>query len=481
MSLLDYLKSVLKSGIENNQSFVEKKEIIFINKVILSLSLIGFVITIIELIFGFTNQALLSFFIFSFVLFAIPAQRMGRMTLAKSITWGVPALATTVCVILYGTNGNAHFYFIALLAISLIFFKSNWVKLALFIFHAGIFTFMESSRGEYQPIIDAGPSEVMNLANIFIMLFAIWLLLFEFRNHEQQYEGKINHLMVSLKSQSELLYYQKQQIQQQAEELQNANLILKKEVIEKEEVRQQLLASNQDLKQYASIVSHDLKEPLRTVGSFTQLLLRRHENNFDGPSKDYANFIVDAVSRMSRLLDDLLSFTRLNRKMEVEETDLNQILELVKHNLRHQFETTSGAIYSPNLPTLSVNKQQFIQVFQNLISNGLKFRRDDINPIIKIEYYETEQRHQFFFHDNGIGIPHEYQEKIFSLFQRLHARDAYEGSGVGLSICRRVLQNHGGEIWLEPVHGIGTVIGFSIPKKEANELREESSNMLAMI
>ncbi len=173
---------------------------------------------------------------------------------------------------------------------------------------------------------------------------------------------------------------------------------------------------------------------------------------------------------MSGLLDDLLEFSRLNRQFEPSETDLGKLLLQVKSNLKYQLEKSGGRIIADDLPVLPVNPQQFSQPFQNLISNSLKFCRDQA-PVIHFEYLEQEDEHQFFVRDNGIGIPEEFRDKIFVLYQRLHNRTEYKGSGIGLTICRKVIQNHGGIIWLEPPTGQGTTIGFSIPKEKVRILK----------
>ncbi|MBI1224578.1 MAG: GHKL domain-containing protein [Bacteroidetes bacterium] len=464
MSFQERLNNVLKTGILPDHSFADKRDIIFTNKAAFALTVASLLVTASYLSFGYFYGAIFPLLVAVLLNVAYILQHFGQKFLAKLLVWFIPVFGSILVALCFGTKGNTHFYIIGMLATSVIFFKKPIWQLFLVLLHILLFVGVASYSAHHPPLILGNDSVELGWVNAGIMLLSLSVLIIEFQRHNLRYESKIGQLMGSVEKHSATLELQKSHIEKQAQELLVSNQILKKEAKEKEAAQLQLIASNEELKQYAYVASHDLKEPLRTVASFTQLIQRKHKDQFDEASNEYFQFVVEAVTRMSQLLDDLLEFSRLNRSFETIETDLNELLVLVKHNLKHQLEKTGGSIFASHMPVLQLNRQQFSQLFQNLISNSLKFCRDQ-PPIVHIRYQELETEHQFFIKDNGIGIPEEYREKIFVLFQRLHNRTEYEGSGIGLTVCRKVVQNHGGKIWLEPSNGQGTTIGFSISKQ----------------
>lgn len=463
MSFQEHLNSVLKTGILTSHSFADKRDIIFTNKATFALTVASLMVASAYLAFGFFYGSMIPLTVALLLNIGYPLQHFGYNLIAKITIWSIPVAGSILASVIFGVKGNPHFYIVGMLATSIIFFKNASSQAFLIILHIGIFVGVVSYCSHHLPLVSGNDSIDLGIVNASIMLLALSILIMEFQGHNLRYESKISQLMTSVEVHSAALQEQKNQIEKQAQALFVSNQILKKEAQEKEAAQLQLIASNEELKQYAYVASHDLKEPLRTVASFTKLIHRKHKDQFDGTSTEYFQFVIDAVSHMSVLLDDLLEFSRLNRHFSTAQTDMNDVLLLVKHNLRHQLENTSGRIIAGPLPTLPVNRQQFSQLFQNLISNSLKFCKDHA-PVVEIEHLEQETEHQFFVKDNGIGVPEEYQEKIFALFQRLHSRTEYDGSGIGLTICRKVVQNHGGKIWLEPTAGQGTTIGFTIPK-----------------
>jgi PAS domain S-box-containing protein len=240
------------------------------------------------------------------------------------------------------------------------------------------------------------------------------------------------------------------------EELINTQYKLK-ETINKLEI------SNKELEQFAYVASHDLQEPLRMVASFTQLLERRYKEKLDEDADDYIGFIVEGANRMKDLIDDLLAFSRLNtEKKEFESTDLNQILENVLSNLKSTIEEEDAHITNDKLPVINCDSSQISQVFQNLISNSIKFHQTP--PRIHISVEENDNEWILEVNDEGIGIDTENQQKIFDVFSRLHTRDEFEGTGIGLSICKRIVERHGGRIWVKSETGKGSTFYFTIPK-----------------
>jgi PAS domain S-box-containing protein len=224
-----------------------------------------------------------------------------------------------------------------------------------------------------------------------------------------------------------------------------------------------LRRSNEELQQFAYVASHDLQEPLRTITSYLQLLEQRYEPLFDQDAREFIGFAVDGATRMKALIQDLLLYSRVRRnEEEVKPFSTQEALNLALSNLRTKIRESQAQVKYDNLPTIVGNKNQFVQLFQNLISNAIKFHGDQ-PPQIYVR--ATRDTHEWVFtvQDNGIGIEPEYLERIFVMFQRLHPIDKYKGSGIGLAICKKVVEYHQGRIWAESKFGEGTTFFFTIP------------------
>ncbi|MCC6723877.1 MAG: GHKL domain-containing protein [Saprospiraceae bacterium] len=237
---------------------------------------------------------------------------------------------------------------------------------------------------------------------------------------------------------------------------------------------EKLKSINQELERFAYSASHDLKEPLRMIGSYTNLIRRKIGTDLDPNTKEYMGYITDGVSRMERMLNDLLQYSRLGRNTEhLQDTDLNDTLLVVMQNLMAAMETTNTAIYANQLPVVKSVAVEMIQLFQNLISNAIKFHRKDRTPVIGITYQDGQSHHRFMFMDNGIGIPEKNKQSVFNIFERLHSIQDYEGSGIGLATCKKIVNNMGGEIWVEPDKTDGTTFVFTIPKERRVEAKKQ--------
>ena len=240
-----------------------------------------------------------------------------------------------------------------------------------------------------------------------------------------------------------------EQVKERTQELSKSNIELKR--------------SNKELKQFAYISSHDLQEPLRMVTSFTQLLERRYKGQLDNEADDYIEFIVEGAHRMKYLIDDLLTFSRLNTQAKkFENVNLETVLNEVLSNLTVSIEESNAIITHDPLPTVNADKTQMMQVFQNLIANAIKFHGSN-PPKIHISAHKDEKEWKFAVTDNGIGIDPEYQKQIFEVFKRLHTREEYPGSGIGLSVSQKIIRRHGGNIWVESELGKGSTFYFTIP------------------
>lgn len=249
-----------------------------------------------------------------------------------------------------------------------------------------------------------------------------------------------------------------------------ADLTLKYESEKKDfEIRQlhqqqKLLNSkNEELKLFASKASHDMKEPLRMIGSFSGLLKKRHCHQLDASALEYLNIIENANKRMNQLLSDLLDYTVAGANTQVkQEISLNEIMHFVQQNLQLAIEEKNAIIEVENLPILKGHQTDMMQLFQNLVSNAIKFC-DLESPFIRVTARELKNDWEIAVHDNGIGISTENQFKIFDIFTRLHSRQEYEGTGIGLAICKKIVQQYDGEIWVESELGKGTSFYFTLP------------------
>ncbi len=226
----------------------------------------------------------------------------------------------------------------------------------------------------------------------------------------------------------------------------------------------QLKSKNKELEQFSYITSHDLQEPLRTVLSFIDLIQDDYGENLDPDMKMYLKYITDASLRMSNLIKSLLDYSRIGYKGVVEPVDCNELIESVTADLSYKIKKSQAKISYDSLPTVVGYNLELRLLFQNLITNAIKFQKPTEFPVIDLSFEDKNTHWQFNIADNGIGIPKEFQNKIFVIFQRLHNREIYDGTGIGLSHCQKIVELHGGEIWVNSEAGIGSTFHFTIPK-----------------
>jgi PAS domain S-box-containing protein len=229
---------------------------------------------------------------------------------------------------------------------------------------------------------------------------------------------------------------------------------------------EELRMINNELQQFAYVASHDLQEPLRTVTSYMQLVEKRYKNKLDSEGEEYIHYAVDGAARMNMLIKDLLTYSRVGtHAMPFEEVNCKTVLDTALDNLYHSIQENNASIkIDTPLPVIHADPLQMGLLFQNLLSNAIKFKGKE-QPEIHITAEEDEEHWRFAIKDNGIGIDKEYADRVFVIFQRLHTRQKYPGSGIGLSVCKKIVERHGGKIWLEPnVNEPGTTFFFTIQK-----------------
>ena len=222
--------------------------------------------------------------------------------------------------------------------------------------------------------------------------------------------------------------------------------------------------SNRDLEQFAYVASHDLQEPLRKVASFTQLLAKRYEGQLDERADQYIAFAVDGAKRMQHLINDLLGFSRVGRiGGELSDVDLADSLAHATGDLQQVIDDTGAVVTATGLPHVNGEAPLLAQLLVNLVGNSLKFRHPDRRPEVHLEARRAGDFWELSCRDNGIGIDPQYADRVFVIFQRLHAKDVYEGTGIGLALCKKIVEYHGGDIWIDPDETEGTVVRWTLP------------------
>ncbi len=230
-----------------------------------------------------------------------------------------------------------------------------------------------------------------------------------------------------------------------------------------------LARSNAELERFAYVASHDLQEPLRMVSSYTQLLRRRYSGKLDADANEFIDFAVDGANRMQKLIQDLLAYSRVgSRAIEAVPVDCERLVDRVLRDMEKAFEERGARVERETLPLVRGDATQLGQLFQNLLSNATKFARPGVPPVVRVSIAAREKKFwQFSIHDNGIGIDSAYFERIFIIFQRLHGKNEYPGTGIGLAICKKIVERHGGRLWVESKIGEGSNFLFTLPRVDA--------------
>ncbi len=335
-------------------------------------------------------------------------------------------------------------------------------------------------------LLSISNSEIKNLSQKVIELektsHEFREILSKYEDSEKLFEKRINEVLRKQKEAKELLDSKKvrvEELNQKIANLENTNEELSiyisklKDSVESQKdtyegqlkkITDDLNRSNEDFQQFAYVTSHDLQEPLRTIASFTQLLSKRYKNKIDEDSDEFMDFIVDASTRMQGMIKDLLQYSRVVSRGKVfKPTNTKEIAEYTISSLKTLIEDNNAEITYDKLPKVNADSSQVLRLFQNLVENGIKFRQYAVQPKIHISCEENENEYVFSVADNGIGIEEQYFDRIFTIFQRLHTKEEYEGSGIGLSVAKRIVERHGGRIWVESEPDVGSTFYFTLP------------------
>jgi signal transduction histidine kinase len=238
----------------------------------------------------------------------------------------------------------------------------------------------------------------------------------------------------------------------------------------------ELARSNADLEQFAYVASHDLQEPLRMVAAYTQLLAERYRGKLDENADKFIGYASEGAIRMQVLIQDLLAFSRVGRKEACESVDCNAVIKEALQILTSAIQESGAVVTHGELPEVWADRTQVAQVFQNLIGNAIKFHGKEA-PLVSVQAEKQEQRWLFTVSDNGIGIAPEYAENIFVVFQRLHARTEYPGNGIGLAICKKIVERYGGRIWVDSQAGSGSTFKFTMPMQGLGEKEDKKGEV----
>lgn len=464
---MNSISNIFNIGLSSNMTLTEKRSIRFTNFSLvagLTFCILSFFINVAFM--GWLGGIPPSIF---FVLFGIGFifQWKHQLHIAKFFVLSIAIFGIMFSCWLFSLKGFPYFLFLLTISMGIVLYPAKKQQILLFLTHL-ICLGITLVLAPYIPSVLEIPSpRIFGILTFLLVMFLLFIVIRTFTNENQIFEDKTNELV-------DFLQEQKTQIEKQAMALQNSNERLQEEIAKKTIIQEQLKISNEELKRFVYIASHDLKEPLRTIGGFTQLIHRELKEQMDDTTTQYFDFVTGGVKRMGILLDDLLAYSKVTKKELIEKgpLDLNKIIDSIQSSLYNLIERNKGQIIvKQKLPTVYGNSTQITQLFQNFMSNAVKFKGKD-SPLVYIDFEEKEAEFIFSIQDNGIGIPKNQQNKIFGAFQRLHNSE-YEGTGIGLAICEKVVVNHRGKIWLESEEGKGTTFYFSIAKEENKESKQE--------
>ena len=278
--------------------------------------------------------------------------------------------------------------------------------------------------------------------------------------------GKIIGLVGNARDITDLKRAQ-QELQRYLTELEEAKAVTERQAGDLRSQAEELAESNAELEKFAYVASHDLQEPLRMVAGYTQLLAKRYRGKLDTDADEFIAYAVDGATRMQRLINDLLAYSRVGRgSKEPEATDCEDVFRRALRNLGAAIEESGASVTNDPLPTVLADATQLGQLFQNLVGNSIKYRADDA-PQVKVSAQVQGNEWLFSVRDNGIGVEPQYQQRIFEVFQRLHTSDEHTGTGIGLAICKKIVERHNGRIWVESAPEQGSIFYFTLPKTDA--------------
>jgi len=447
-------------------SLSEKRMVRFVNFSLICCLGFCFLCIIINFVLIGWQESIIPFVFFLLFSSGFYYQQRQQIHITKLLVLGITNFGITICCWLFGLKGYPYFLFLLSFSAGMVFYPKKKQQIQLLFIQLFFLALTLGLAPYITPIMEVPRPFLFGVMTFLFVLFLFFFIIYSYTQANELFEHQTNKLVSSLKT-------QKTQIEHQSDALISFNQLLQKEIEAKNIIEEQLKKSNEQLKRFVYVASHDLKEPLRSIGSFTYLLDKELGENLNETNKEYLNFVSGGVKRMSVLLDDLLSYSRVENATNFPKTtiNLNALIANLKANLTSLIKSSNGTILiDKELPAIYGCATQINQLFQNLISNALKFKGNN-PPLIKISWKESADNFTFSVQDNGIGIPKQYQSKIFDAFERID-KNKYEGSGIGLATCETVAKNHNGKIWLTSEIDKGTTFYFTIPKVNFAEIIE---------
>lgn len=296
-----------------------------------------------------------------------------------------------------------------------------------------------------------------------------------FARSAREREAEVKETNLELRNENDKRRRAEEASERHARELETANVELEREVVVRKRAEEaaernasELKRSNEELEQFAYVASHDLQEPLRIVAGYVQLLERRYKGKLDADADEFIDYAVDGAKRMQVLIRDLLTYSRVGRHETYSRVDCGKVLDHTLESLKASVDESGAVVTRGLLPEITADAAQVEHLFLNLLSNAIKYRGEE-PPRVHVSAEREPRGWRFSVSDNGIGIDPKHGERIFVIFQRLHGKGEYHGTGMGLAICRKVVENHGGRIWVEPRNGGGSVFHFTIPDREVDQ------------
>ena len=453
-----YWQTISNIGIDDNISIFNRKRVKLLNQ-------IAFIIAIgasLNATFNIITQNFLVLvhslvviaFMFSILWFNSKQQHYtGKVFAVISFL-----LLTCSFTLMYGWENGAQNLLLASFFIMLILLDQKKEYLAFSTFHILIFVMGSFISQIQEPLIIA---PYMRYASYILVAIFIYFTLETFKSEQKHKENEAQSLIKTINNKNEALNTQRRMVRYQNDALKKANEEL-------EGAQESLKASNEDLRTFAYIVSHDLKEPLRMINSYTQLLKRQFKGKLDEDTSQFMFFIIDGSRRMKEMLDDLLQYaTAANKEVYKEAVNLQDTIEVAIKNLGIQIKEKNANVEltDNNFPTIQASFSHMTQLFQNLISNAIKFHKPTMYPLVEISS-ETKGKYNIIrIQDNGMGIPREKTDSIFSPFERV-GQNKVKGTGIGLAICKKIVENHDGKIWVESDTNEGATFFIAFPIKE---------------